>query len=78
MKFQYKTIRRASDKRYKYKCASVEAVESVEDRINELGGQGWRLVESAIENGWLECAIMERIVTTFGCTTCKEEQPKEQ
>lgn len=78
MKYEYKVIRYAFDEKLRYKCAHAEAVEDVGKRINELGGQGWRLVEARNECYRLEYALMERIVTTFGCTTCKEEQPKEQ
>lgn len=78
MKYEYKAIRHAPLEKNRYKCAHAEAVEDVGQRINELGAQGWRLVESRDECYRLVYALMERIVTTFGCTTCKEEQPKEQ
>lgn len=78
MKYEYKAIRYAFNERDQYKSAHKEAVENVEKRINELGEQGWRLIDFRVERTWLAFALMERIVTTFGCTTCKEEQPKEQ
>ena len=78
MKYEYKAIRHAFNERERYKSAHREAVEDVEKRINELGGQGWRLIEFRNEDRWLKFALMERIVTTYGCATCKEEQPKEQ
>lgn len=78
MKYEYKTIRYAFNESDQYKFTHDEAVGNVEKRINELGEQGWRLVDFRVERNWLIFALMERIVTTFGCTTCKEEQPKEQ
>lgn len=78
MKYEYKVIKRAINPSHKYKCAHEEAVEDVAERINELGVHAWRLVKVEIGTLGPSFALMERIVTTFGCTTCKEEQPKEQ
>lgn len=79
MKFQYKTIKQAPEGVPEYLGENIDSVNLVEKRIHELGLQGYRLIcASFSERGSLQSALMERIVTTFGCTTCEEEQPKEQ
>lgn len=78
MKYEYKAIRFEFHESEQYKSDHREAVGDVVQRINELGGQGWRLVDFRVERVWPAFALMERIVTTFGCATCKEEQPKER
>ena len=79
MKFQYKTIKQTLAGEPEYLGEDIDTVHLVEKRISELGSQGYRVIcASFSDRGNLQSVIMEKISTTFGCTTCKEEQPKEQ
>lgn len=64
MKYEYKAISYSYNEREQYKSTHRETVGDVGERINELGAQGWRLVEFRDHDGWLKFALMERIVTT--------------
>lgn len=61
MKYEYKKIRLCTDSREQYVGRQREAVPDVEERINELGEAGWRLIHSENNGIGLTFAVMERV-----------------
>lgn len=70
MKYEYKRIRRCDDSREQYAGRQREAVPDVEERINELGEVGWRLIHSENDGIRITFALMERV--TEGATNEQE------